>query len=279
MQWLMTFSYEITSHLLRLKHKKLVDYMIRRILIILCLFCFNTSLVTAAEENRVITFAVGHDHEKMLTNNYPIYRASWQFLSQSLALLGYELEAIVLPWARANYYTQTGKADGLFLAANLPGREKWAVLSSPIGFGAFGGFYHKDKQQNKALIASVRLGVHDKILSGYHADEFLEVATAQQGFKLLFNQKIDRFVMSESYGNYLLNTELAKFRNTILFDSEVIEKRSIHIAFAKDIAKSLQALSVVNKAIELGIDKGLYHAAMAENKVSKEMLLLNTDTE
>ena len=247
--------------------------MIRTVLIIICLLCTNISSIKAGEKSKVITFAVGHDHEKMLTDNYPIYRASWQFLSESLALKGYGLEAIVLPWARANYYTQTGKADGLFLAANLPGREKWAVLSNPIGVGAFGGFYHKDKKQNENIIASVRLGVHDKILSGYHTDEFLEVGTAQQGFKLLFNQKIDRFVMSESYGNYLLNTELVEYRNTISFDSELIEKRSIHIAFAKDIAKSLKALNVVNEAIELGIEEGLYHAAMARNKVPQKMLL------
>ncbi|TMS88168.1 amino acid ABC transporter substrate-binding protein, partial [Pseudoalteromonas sp. S201] len=138
---------------------------------------------------------------------YPIYRASWQFLNQSLAKLGYKVDAIVLPWARANYYTQSGKADGLFLAANLPGREQWAVLSKPIGVGAFGAFYHKDRKDKENIIAGVRLGVHDKILTGYHTYELLEVATAQQGFKLLFNQKVDRLIMSESYGKYLLSTE------------------------------------------------------------------------
>ncbi|MDG1752821.1 MAG: amino acid ABC transporter substrate-binding protein, partial [Thalassotalea sp.] len=71
--------------------------MIRTIFIILSLLCFNISSIKAGEKNEIITFAVGHDHEKMLTNSYPIYRASWQFLSQSLAQLGYELKAIVLP--------------------------------------------------------------------------------------------------------------------------------------------------------------------------------------
>ncbi len=247
--------------------------MIRKILVILCLLCFNISSINANENNKVITLAVGHDHQKMLTDNYPIYRASWQFLSQSLAQLGYDVKAIILPWARANYYTQTGQADGLFLAANLPGREQWAILSNPIGFGAFGGFYHKDRKNDENVIASVRLGVHDKILSDYHAEEYLEVATAQQGFKLLFNQKIDRFVMSESYGKYLLNTELVRFKDEILFDSSRIEKRSIHVAFAKDIEKSMKVLNVVNEAIELGIDEGLYLTAMTQNKVPKYMLL------
>lgn len=252
--------------------------MTRAILITFFLLFFNISSIKASEKNEIITFAVGHDHEKMLTNSYPIYRASWQFLGQSLAQLGYELKAIVLPWARANYYTQTGKANGLFLAADLPGREQWAILSKPIGIGAFGGFYHKDNKQRENVIASVRLGVHDKILSGYHADKFLEVATAQQGFKLLFNQKVDRFVMSESYGNYLLSTELINYQSAISFDSKVIEKRYIHIAFAKDIAESLKALKVVNEAIELGIDEGFYHAAMAKNKVPKDMLLPTAET-
>jgi polar amino acid transport system substrate-binding protein len=247
--------------------------MIRATFIILWLLCCNISSISANENNKVITFAVGHDHRKMLTDNYPIYRASWQFLSQSLEQVGYDVEAIILPWARANYYTQTGKADGLFLAANLPGREQWAVLSSPIGLGSFGGFYHKDRKQHEKVIASVRLGVHDKIMSAYHADEYLEVATAQQGLKLLFNKKIDRFVMSESYGNYLLKTELVKFNSEIIFDHHLTEKRSVHIAFAKDITKSLKALQVVNEAIALGIEEGLYLKAMTQNKVPKSMLL------
>jgi ABC-type amino acid transport substrate-binding protein len=249
--------------------------MIRTTFIILCLLCFSISSISAKESHKVITFAVGHDHKKMLTENYPIYRASWQFLSKSLKKLGYDTEAIILPWARAKHYTQIGQADGLFLAANLPGREQWAILSNPIGVGVFGGFYHTDRKNYQNIIGSVRLGGHDKILSGYHANEYLEVATAQQGFKLLINQKVDRFVMSESYGNYLLNTELVEYKSDILFDDSLIEKRSIHIAFAKDIDKSLKALKVVNTAIELGIEKGFYLDAMTQNKVPKEMLLFD----
>ena len=251
--------------------------MICRTLILFCIFCCNIGLLNASEKDKTITFAVGHDHEQMLQENYPIYRASWQFLNQSLAKLGYEVDAIILPWARANYYTQSGKADGLFLAANLPGREQWAVLSNPIGMGAFGAFYHKDRKDEENVIASVRLGVHDKILTGYHTYELLEVATAQQGFKLLYNQKIDRLIMSQSYGKYLLSTELVEFKNKISFDSDVIEKRSIHIAFAKDIAKSLNARVVVNKAIDLGINDGIYHKVMTKNKVPKSMFLSSLD--
>lgn len=244
-----------------------------RSLIIFCMLWCYIGLLNANENDKTITFAVGHDHEKMLLDNYPIYRASWQFLNQSLAKLGYEVDAIILPWARANYYTQSGKADGLFLAANLPGREQWAVLSNPIGMGAFGAFYHKERKDEDKVIASVRLGVHNKILSGYHTYELLEVATAQQGFKLLYNQKVDRLIMSESYGKYLLNTELIGFKNEILFDSELIEKRSIHVAFAKNIAKSLKAMAVVNSAIDLGINDGIYHEVMTKNKVPESMFL------
>jgi hypothetical protein len=119
--------------------------------------------------------------------------------------------------------------------------------------------------------------VHDKILTGYHTSELLEVATAQQGFKLLYNQKIDRLIMSESYGKYLLSTELVEFKSKISFDSDVIEKRSIHVAFAKDITKSLNAMVVVNKAIDLGIGDGLYHEVMTKNKVPKSMFLSSLD--
>ena len=123
----------------------------------------------------------------------------------------------------------------------------------------------------------MRLGVHDKILTGYNTYELLEVATAQQGFKLLFNQKVDRLIMSESYGKYLLSTELIEFKNDILFDSDVIEKRSIHVAFARDIAESLRAMAVVNKAIDLGISDGTYHDVITKNKVPESMFLPSFD--
>lgn len=246
-----------------------------KIFIVLCLWCMPIHSTYADEKTKIITFAVGHDHKQMLSSNYPIYRASWQFISQSLMQMGYDVKTVIRPWARANYYVKTGKADGLFLAANLPGRDRWAILSNPLGYGAFGGFYHKDRKAHKTIIASVRLGVQDKILSRYHVDEMLEVATAQQGFKLLYNQKVDRFVMSESYGQYLLNTELEHYADAILFDHSLIEKRSIHIAFAKDLKNSRDVLHVVNKAIEQGIKKGWYLEAMTNNKVPKHMQLPN----
>ena len=83
--------------------------------------------------------------------------------------------------------------------------------------------------------------------------------------------------MSESYGKYLLSTELIEFKNDILFDSDVIEKRSIHVAFAKDIAESLKAMAVVNKAIDLGMSDGTYRDVMIKNKVPESMFLPSLD--
>lgn len=234
-------------------------------------FLFFIFCTGANAENKKLVFAVGHDHQKMTTPDYPMYNAKWEFIVESLALMGYSVESIELPWARAKHLTQTGKADGLFLAANLPGREKWAVLSDKLGYGVFGGFYHVDNPGKSEFVAGIRLGMHDRVLSDLPPEELLLVATAHQGFKLLFNQKVDLFIMSESYGRYLLNAELSHYRNKIRFDSNKIESRSTHIAFSKDHATSLAALKVVNAAIALGIKEGLYDAAMKRNKVPKRM--------
>lgn len=219
----------------------------------------------------MITLAVGHDHQKMLEANYPIYRANWQFISHSLNLIGYEVTAVAVPWARAKHLTQTGKSDGLFIAANFAGREKWAILSKPIGYGIFGAFLHIERKTEDSIIAVVRLGDHDKVLSKFHPKDLFEVATAQEGFRLLFNKRIDRFVMSESYGNYLLDTELSNYRDKLRFDSNFFEKRSLHIAFAKDNKRSRKVLKVVNQAITLGLNNGLYQQAMQHYKVPERM--------
>lgn len=222
-------------------------------------------------EDKKLIFAVGHDHQKMISPHYPMYNAKWEFIVESLALLGYTVESVELPWARAKHLTQTAKADGLFLAANLPGREKWAVLSEKLGYGVFGGFYHIDNPKKREIVAGIRLGMHDQLLAELPAGELLLVATAHQGFKLLFNKKVDQFIMSESYGRYLLNTELSHIQHKIRFHNDKVEKRSTHIAFSKKHPKSLAALKVVNSAVKLGIKQGLYHAAMERNNVPKRM--------
>lgn len=240
---------------------------------LLTIFIFCTLQLSAEERPKVITFAVGHDHARMILSNYPIYRANWEFLSESLSSMGYSVEPIISPWARAKLNVQQAEADGLFLAANLAGRENWAVLSEPLGYGVFGGFYHNDRPNIKSLVATIRLGDGDRILSKYNPQELFEVATAQEGFRLLHLKKVDRLIMSESYGTYLLETSLTEYKDSISFDDKVIEQRSIHIAFSKDSPKSLEALRVVNLAIQHGIESGLYRAAMERNNVPERMRL------
>jgi len=242
-----------------------------KLIAILLIILMHSGCAFASEKQ--IILAVGHDHEKMLSPDYPMYNAKWQFIIQSLKELDYTVIAKPLPWARAKHLTQTAKADGLFLAANLPGRDKWAELSRPLGYGVFGSFYHKDNSEKKELIAGIRLGDYDQILSDFASEDLLQVATAHQGFKLLFNKKVDRFVMSESYGVYLLNTELSQYKHHLLFDKNKIEKRSTHIAFSKNSEKSLAALKVVNKAIKLGLEQGIYQTVMAKHDVPKRMQL------
>ena len=186
---------------------------------------------------------------------------------------GYSVTAEPQPWARAIHTVKTGRAHGLFLAANFEGRDQWAVLSSPLGKGYFGGFYHTDRYDERKVIAAVRVSDHDKVMSSYKPNEILEVVTAQSGMKLLFNHKVDRFVMSESYGNYLLSTELSIYQDKIKFDESLVESRTVHVAFAKDKPSSLEAMQVINEAIAVGLKNGFYQEAMRASNVPKKMWL------
>ncbi len=249
----------------------LMRFTVFKIILLLCL-CSVLRFAVAAED-KVITLAVGHDHDKMVSANYPIYRANWEFITQSLDAMGYKVNAVIVPWARAKQYTQDAIADGLFLAANLPGRDNWAVLSEPLGFGVFGAFYNVSRPDDKAFIASVRVGEHDRVLSQYNPTELFEVATAQLGFKLLYHQRVDRLIMSESYGKFLLDTELKGYSDAIGFDESMIEQRTVHIAFSKSHAESLAALDIINQAIAEGIRSGFYASAMERNSVPTRMRL------
>ncbi|QOL25955.1 amino acid ABC transporter substrate-binding protein [Thalassotalea sp. LPB0316] len=218
-----------------------------------------------------VRFAVGPDHQEMMDNNYSIYRANWEFMEKSLDLLGAKLVAKPMPWARAKAMVQSGTHHGLFLAANFAERNEWAVLSVPLGYEVFGCFLHKDNPDGDKIIGAVRLGGNDRILSYLHPEKLLNVATAQDGLMLLNNKRIDRFIMAKGYGKYLLDSELTEIKPSIIFDPNRAELRSLHIAFAKDNAESVQILKLVDQAIELGMNKGLYTAAMEKYQVSTEM--------
>lgn len=237
--------------------------------VLLC--CFVSCVLIPQVQAKQVTFAVGHDHEKMLSANYPIYRANWEFINESLDRLGYSVSVTTVPWARAKNLVQSGMVDGLFLAANLEGRDQWAVFSDVLGYGIFGTFYNTASPNADSIIASIRVGEHDTLLSHYKSVETLEVATAQEGLRLLHLGKVDRLIMSESYGQYLLDTELSEYDDTIDFDLSIIERRTVHIAFAKYHKQSLEALDIVNKAIALGFEQNLYIPAMKRNGVPERM--------
>ena len=239
----------------------------------LLLFTFFSLLLSFNALATTLRFSVGPEHQEMRDNNYSVYRANWEFLSQSLALLDIELVAKPMPWARAKSLVQAGTNHGLFLAANFEERNKWAVLSQPLAYEVFGCYKHKENPDGDKVIAAVRLGGNDKILSYLQPEKLLNVTTAQDGLMLLHHKRVDRFIMAKGYGQYILNNELRDIKDNIIFDPNRSELRSLHIAFANDKPESLAMLKVVNQAITLGLEKGIYQNVMAKYQVPKEMLV------
>lgn len=218
-----------------------------------------------------ISFAVGHDHEKMV-NNYAFYAASWKIINDELAKLGYEIAVYSYPWARAKEKVKRGEHDGLFMAANLPGREKWATLTHTLGYDEFGLFKNKQGQIN-APIGSVRLKSQYSMLTFLPNDVQLKFSTAQDGLKLLANNKLSAFAMSRSYGEYLLNTDLKSVSATLYFSEEQFELYSAHVAVSKEHAASSAIISILNTAIENAISSGNYLSKMTEYNVRNVQLV------
>lgn len=239
-------------------------------ILISILSCFLSANAGA----KTIRLAVGHDHPQMVANNYSIYKANWFFLTKSLELMGHELVANPMPWARAKSSVISGNSHGLFLAANFDGRHEWATLSKPLGYEVFGFYYHIENKTDNGVIGSVRIGKDDRILSFLDGKNLLNVTTAQDGLKLLHNKRVDRFVMARGYGDYILAKELRSLRPNILFDPHLSERRSLHVAVAKGKTKSLEALTILNNAIERGIKAGYYQEAMKRNNVSLDMQII-----
>ena len=214
----------------------------------------------SATANQTVTLAVGYDHNKMV-EHYPFYAASWHLIGEELALLGYQVRAVSYPWARAKESVRLGKSDGLFLAANFKGRENWAKLTHAVGKDEFGLFYNEFGDA-KAPIGSVRLLSNYGQLSFLDPKEQLKLTTAQEGLKLLSNKKLSAFVMSRSYGNYILDNELKTIQHKIAFNKTLAETYTAHIAVGKAHPNAEQIITLFNQAIRNGIESKRYLETM-----------------
>jgi len=233
----------------------------------MCIFIF----ISASTEARNIRLAVGLDHSRMIVNNYPLYRASWLFLTQALRKSGHTITVVSQPWSKALLTVQEGKVDGLFLAANLVGRKKWAVLSSPLGYDYFGFFINVHYMNSSKKIASIKTNNLDQILSSEQQNKLIQVPTAQRGLQLLAKNEIDKFILAKGYGDYLIKNELKPISHNIRFQATNSEKRSAHIAFSKQNPGYKILKDIIDKAIYQGIQEGDYEKIMKENNLPKDM--------
>lgn len=215
-----------------------------------------------------VNLAVGPDHKVMMTKDYPLYAASWNFLSIVLREQGHTLIAHPMPWARAKDQVLKGNLDGLFLSANLKGRDQWAELTMPLGYDYF-GLFKNDVTKPSNTVGVVRIGKHDQIHSSLKGKKLIEVATAHVGLQLLMTNKVDGFAMSEGYGKFLLDTHFKKTNHKIAFDYEGAERRSAHIAVSKSHNDKDLVLNLLNNAITYGKAQGYYQTIMANYGVDE----------
>lgn len=235
------------------------------------LFALLFIVSCSVKASNSITFAVGHDHLKMI-KDYPFYAASWKILNVELNNMGYEVKTNVSPWARAKESVKKGKSDGLFLAANFKGRESWASLSIAIGQDQF-GIFQNHRSDPLAPFGSVRLLSNYSQLTFLDQNKQIKVTTAQEGLLLLSNQKLQGFVMSRSYGDYLLHNELHTLNKRIVFNEEKIETYTAHIAVGKNNPKRVVILSIVNKVIGNAFKSGSYKKIMQKHGVEEYQLV------
>ena len=120
-----------------------------------------TSLLLSFQVKAIeVNLAVGPDHKEMMAHDYPLYAASWNFLHIVLREQGHTLIAHPMPWARAKDQVLKGNLDGLFLSANLKGRDQWAELTMPLGYDYF-GLFKNDITKVSNTVGVVRIGQHD----------------------------------------------------------------------------------------------------------------------
>jgi polar amino acid transport system substrate-binding protein len=166
---------------------------------------------------------------------------SAQLVSAAFARSGYKIETVVVPYARALYYTAKGKTDACWNVTRQANTERDYLLHQQPLFQAPSSFYYHKLAKSYRSVAEIPDGTVVGVILGYeygdlfeqHKKRFqlVEVSTHPQLITLLVHDKVELAIFFDDVLDFYLSGP--NFANHNLQRGAVNFVSEIYVAFSR----------------------------------------------
>lgn len=182
---------------------------------------------------------------------------SSMLVSAAFAQSGYKIETVVVPYARALYYTAKGKTDACWNVTRQANTERDYVLHQQPLFQAASSFYYHRLAKSYRSVAEIPDGAVVGVILGYeygdlyeqHKKRFqlVEVSSHPQLIALLQHDKVELAIFFDDVLDYYLAQPA--MRQIRLQKGQLNHLSDIYVAFSRATPRS--------KALAEALDAGL----------------------
>jgi polar amino acid transport system substrate-binding protein len=226
--------------------------------------------ITAATADKTITIAA--------EDNWPPFSdekgkgLSYTLVKAALEQGGYQLKTVVVPYARALYYTEHNMVDGCWNVTKQQSTSSKFLLHQVPLFRASSSFYYYKTAKSFKSVATIPNRTVVGVILGYeYGDEFekhkqrfhlVEVSTHEQLVKLLRAEKLDvALFFDDVLSFYLKQWQLS---DPLVIRGEENFVSELFIAFDKQNEHSQQKADALDQGLRQLQQSGEYQRLMDE---------------
>lgn len=225
---------------------------------------------TAVSPDKIITIAA--------EDNWPPFSdekgrgLSYTLVQAALRQSGYQLKTVVVPYARALYYTEHNMVDGCWNVTKQQSTKSRFLLHQVPLFRASSSFYYYKTAKSFSSVATIPNRTVVGVILGYeYGDEFeqhkkrfhlVEVSTHEQLVKLLQADKLDvALFFDDVLSFYLKQWQLS---DPLIIRGEENFVSELFIAFDKNNQQSQQKADALDQGLLQLQQSGQYQRLMDE---------------
>jgi polar amino acid transport system substrate-binding protein len=219
-------------------------------------FVFAAAQLPGAEHNKLPVRIAAED-------NWPPFSdekgkgLSAQLVSAAFARSGYKIETVVVPYARALYYTAKGKTDACWNVTRQANTERDYLLHQQPLFQAPSSFYYHKLAKNYRSVTEIPDGTVVGVILGYeygdlfeqHKKRFqlVEVSTHPQLISLLQHNKVELAIFFDDVLDYYLAQQA--FRQIRLQKGQLNHVSDIYVAFSRATPRSAELANALDAGL------------------------------
>ena len=211
-------------------------------------------------------------------DNWPHFSAhqgkglSEQLVKAAFATQGYQISTLVVPYARALYFTSQGTTDACWNVTRQQNTEQEFTLHKIPLFSADSSFYYYLQPKAYVSVAQIPDGAAVGVILGYeygdlyeqhkHRFRLVEVSTHTQLIGLLNSGKLDLAIFFDDVLRYYLQKEGIKAQN--IQRGQLNYTSDIYLAFTKDHPQSITRAAALDAGINQLKKSGVYQQLLQQ---------------